>query len=134
MMPCQHCAGTPGYWITIILQWVNIIFGNVGVMVLGGQSLKGMHDLYNSNQNIKLADWMIVAGAFNGILSLGIPQLHSLRLWSGVACTCTIIFVVIVVGIAAHDGMLPGLSQSAMLRTFSNCEDSWVYRYIWIRV
>ena len=139
-------------WITVICQWLNIIFGNIGLTILGepssicicfelacrccavltsfacsyrvasravlfrtrlltwaaanagGQALKGMHDLYNDNQNIKLADWMIVAGACNGIFALAIPNLHGLRIWSGIACACTIIFVVIVVGIAAYDG------------------------------
>lgn len=76
----------------------------MGASNAGGQALKGMHDLYNQNQNIKLADWMIVAGACNGIFALAIPHLHGLRLWSGIACACTIIFVIIVVGISAWDG------------------------------
>ncbi|KAK9807181.1 hypothetical protein WJX73_004815 [Symbiochloris irregularis] len=96
--------GRPAMWITVICQWINIIAGNIGLTILGGQAFKGMHDLYNDNQNIKLADWMIVTGACNGIFALCIPHLHGLRLWSGIACGCTIVFVVIVVGISAYDG------------------------------
>ena len=33
-----------------------------------------------------------------------IPHLHNLRLWSAVACACTIAFVAIVLGISIHDG------------------------------
>ena len=63
-----------------------------------------MHDLYNDNQNIKLADWMIVTGALNGIFGLAVPALHNLRVWSGIACACTVMFFAIVIGVAAHDG------------------------------
>lgn len=66
--------------------------------------MQGVHDLWNSNQNIKLADWMIVVGVCNGIFSLSIPHLHNLRIWSALACACTIVFVVIVIGCAAYDG------------------------------
>ena len=99
-----QCAGTWAYWVTIICQWINIIGGNIGLTILGGQALKGCHDLYNDNQNIKLADWMIVTGVINGIFSLAVPMLHGLRLWSGIACACTIVFVAIVIGVAAYDG------------------------------
>lgn len=33
-----------------------------------------------------------------------IPHLHNLRLWSAVACACTIAFVAIVLGVSIHDG------------------------------
>lgn len=33
-----------------------------------------------------------------------IPHLHNLRLWSAIACACTIAFVAIVLGISIHDG------------------------------
>ena len=29
-----------GYWITVVGQWLNIIFGNIGLFILGGQALK----------------------------------------------------------------------------------------------
>ena len=33
-----------------------------------------------------------------------IPHLHNLRLWSAIACACTIAFFTIVLGVSIHDG------------------------------
>ena len=66
---------------------------------------QGMYIQYGDNENMKLSEWMIVAGACMAIFSLTIPHLHGLRVWSGIACACTIMFAVIVIGIAAWDGM-----------------------------
>lgn len=96
--------GTWAKWVTVVGQWINILGGNIGLFILGGQALKGVHDLFTDNQNIKLADWMIVTGACAWLFTMLIPHLHNLRLWSAIACACTIAFVAIVLGISIHDG------------------------------
>lgn len=97
--------GTWAKWVTVVGQWINILFGNVGLFILGGQALKGIHDLYKlEDQNIKLSEWMIVTGAIAWLFTMLIPHLHNLRLWSIIACACTVVFVAIVLGISIHDG------------------------------
>ena len=45
-----------------------------------------------------------MVGACNGIFALAVPHLHNLRVWSAIACACTVVFVIIVIGISAYDG------------------------------
>ena len=116
--------------------------GNLRSHAKSGCRLQGIHDLYAyDNQNIKLADWMIVTAAvawlFTMLVSLHtgrpcvcgdgrnekldvagfqrlsmsclhvcvqIPHLHNLRLWSAIACACTVVFFFIVLGVSIHDG------------------------------
>lgn len=39
-MAYMWCAGKFGYYLTFVLQWLNLLCANVGLVVLAGESLK----------------------------------------------------------------------------------------------
>lgn len=95
--------GKPAYIMTFALQWLNLLCANIGLVVLCGQSLKGVFTLYDEKY-FSLAEWIVVAGAAVGLFAVSVPNLHLLRLWSSLSCVLVLVFVAIPVGIAFHDG------------------------------
>ncbi|DBA99266.1 TPA: Proline transporter [Trebouxia sp. C0006] len=95
--------GKFGYYLTFTLQWLNLLCANVGLVVLAGQSLKGVFELYDEKY-FSLAEWIVVAGAVIGLFAVSVPNLHLLRVWSSLSCLLVLIFSIITIAISCHDG------------------------------
>jgi amino acid permease len=97
-------TGPFGWWVTIIAQWANVIGGNIGLAILAGQALKGVYILYDDSDDVKLPEWIIIAGCYLIIQAILIPDLHYLRYMAIIAGGCSIIFCFITIGISSSDG------------------------------
>lgn len=97
------------YYPVYILQFSNLIFGNIGLVILGGQCLKAVHDQYSENQNIKLTGWSAITGGICAIFTFLIPHLHHLRVYSAISIVLITIFCVIAIVIAIKDGRNPAV-------------------------
>lgn len=106
--------GKFGYYLTFVLQWLNLLCANVGLVVLAGESLKGIFELY-ADTYFSLAEWIVVAGAAIGLFAVCVPNLHLLRLWSSLSCILVLVFTLIAISIACHDGRHNGPKDYSVL-------------------
>jgi hypothetical protein len=103
------------YYPVWILQFANLILGNIGLVILAGESLKLVHDRYNMNQNIKLSEWSAISGFLCALFTFCIPHLHHLRIYSGISVVLIFIFVIISLAISIHDGtFVQSFARSSM--------------------
>lgn len=97
--------GSWAYYPTLILQFSNLIFGNIGLVILAGQSLKAVHDLYSDNQNIKLTEWSAITGAVCTVFTFFMPHLTHLKAYSGISILLISLFAGIAIVISIKDGI-----------------------------
>ena len=67
--------------------------------------MQGIFELY-ADTYFSLAEWIVVAGAAIGLFAVCVPNLHLLRLWSSLSCILVLVFTLIAISIACHDGEL----------------------------
>ncbi len=65
--------------------------------------MQGVFELYDTSY-FSLAEWIVVAGASIGLFAVCVPNLHLLRVWSSLSCLLVLVFSLIAIGIACHDG------------------------------
>lgn len=98
-----YVFGSKMYYITWILQFVTLILGNMGFVLLGGRALKEINSEFSSSPKT-LQMFAIMTGTAYFIFANLVPTMSAMRNWLATSAILTIIYDVILFGILVKDG------------------------------
>lgn len=95
--------GTKMYHLTWTSQFLTLLLGNMGFILLGGKALKEINAEF-SDSPWRLQYYIVVTGAAYFIFSFSIPTLSSMRNWLGASAVVTLAYIAFLVSVAVKDG------------------------------
>ncbi|XP_059441420.1 proline transporter 1-like [Corylus avellana] len=120
-----YLFGREMYYITWVSQYLTLLLGNMGFILLGGKALKEINSEF-SDSPLRLQYFIIVTGAAYFIFALVIPTLSAMRSWLGVSTILTFTYITILMLVLVHDGKsnksrdyeIPGSKVSKVFNAF----------------
>ncbi|XP_051143375.1 proline transporter 2-like [Andrographis paniculata] len=97
--------GERAYLITWGMQYVNLFMINVGFMIIAGNSLKAVYDLFRDDHTMKLPHFIAIAAIAFALFAISIPHLSALRIWLGFSTFFTLIYIVVGCALSLKDGV-----------------------------
>ncbi|XP_077227938.1 proline transporter 2-like [Tasmannia lanceolata] len=95
--------GRKMYYVTWVLQYLTLVLGNMGFILLGGRALKEINSDF-SNSPMRLQEFIVITGAVYFIFAFMVPTMSAMRSWLGASTILTSIYIVILFTILAKDG------------------------------
>ncbi|ONI08185.1 hypothetical protein PRUPE_5G162500 [Prunus persica] len=95
--------GREMYYITWVSQFLTLLLGNMGFILLGGRALKEINSEF-SDSPLRLQYFIVVTGATYFIYSFLIPTISAMRRWLGPSTVLTFAYIVILLVVAVKDG------------------------------
>ncbi|KAF8378195.1 hypothetical protein HHK36_029532 [Tetracentron sinense] len=95
--------GIEMYYTTWVLQFLTLLLGNMGFILLGGRALKEIHSEF-SNSPLRLQDFIMITGVTFFIFSIFVPTMSAMRSWLGTSTILTFTYIVIIFAILVKDG------------------------------
>lgn len=99
-----HIYGKKMYYMTWILQYINLFMINIGFLILAGQAIKAIYTLCSNEAVLKLPYCLAITGFIFSIFALGVPHLSALRLWLGVSAFLILIYILTSIGLCIKNG------------------------------
>ncbi|KAJ8764039.1 hypothetical protein K2173_004929 [Erythroxylum novogranatense] len=97
--------GKKGYYTVWMLQYINLFMINVGLIILAGSAIKGVYDLLNDDDALKLPYCNIMAGLVCFLFAIMVPHLSALGVWLGLSAFLSTIYVVVAIVVSISDGV-----------------------------
>ncbi|CAI8609819.1 unnamed protein product [Vicia faba] len=95
--------GKKMYHLTWISQFLTLLLGNMGFILLGGKALKEINSEF-SDSPLRLQYFIVITGVAYLIFSFSIPTLSSMRNWLGVSAVVTTAYIAFLLAVAVKDG------------------------------
>ncbi|GMY14988.1 proline transporter 2-like isoform X1 [Fagus crenata] len=95
--------GREMYYITWVFQYLTILLGNMGFILLGGKALKEIDSEF-SDSPLRLQYFIIITGAAYFLFAFFIPTMSAMRSWLGISTILTFTYIVILLVVLVHDG------------------------------
>ncbi|CAJ2664276.1 unnamed protein product [Trifolium pratense] len=95
--------GKKMYHLTWISQFLTLLLGNMGFILLGGKALKEINSEF-SDSPLRLQYYIVVTGAAYFIFSFSIPTISAMRNWLGASAVVTFTYIVFLLIVAVKDG------------------------------
>ncbi|KAL5717965.1 hypothetical protein ACHQM5_010913 [Ranunculus cassubicifolius] len=97
--------GKQMYYITWVLQFLTLILGNMGFILLGGKALKEIDSEF-SDSPIRLQYFILVTGAVYLIFAFLVPTISAMKNWIGISAFLTFTYIILLLIILVHDGKI----------------------------
>ncbi|KAF3438661.1 hypothetical protein FNV43_RR21425 [Rhamnella rubrinervis] len=97
-----HHFGREMYYVTWIFQFMTIILGNTGFILLGGRGLKEINSVFSDNP-LRLQYFIIITGVAYCVFAIFIPTMSDMRIWLGPSTIVTFTYIVILLVLLAKD-------------------------------
>ncbi|KAF3436779.1 hypothetical protein FNV43_RR19532 [Rhamnella rubrinervis] len=97
-----HHFGREMYYVTWIFQFLTIILGNTGFILLGGRGLKEINSVFSDNP-LRLQYFIIITGVAYCVFAIFIPTMSDMRIWLGPSTIVTFTYIVILLVLLAKD-------------------------------
>ncbi|KAK1290776.1 Proline transporter 1 [Acorus calamus] len=91
------------YYVTWVLQFLTLLLGNMGFILLGGRSLKEINSELSFSP-MRLQDFIIITGVAFFIYSVVVPTMSAMRRWLALSAALSFTFIAILLGIIIKDG------------------------------
>ncbi|KAJ0969099.1 hypothetical protein J5N97_021976 [Dioscorea zingiberensis] len=91
------------YYITWILQFMTLLLGNMGFILLGGRALKEINSEFSSS-TIRLQVFIVITGFVYFVFAFLVPTMSAMRNWLATSAVLTITYEVILLVILFKDG------------------------------
>ncbi|XP_020260290.1 proline transporter 2-like [Asparagus officinalis] len=98
-----YVFGKRMYYTTWILQFVTLLLGNMGFVLLGGRALKEISSEFSSSP-MRLQVFVTITGFAYFIFANLVPTMSAMRNWLATSATLTIIYDIILLAILVKDG------------------------------
>ncbi|XP_071692133.1 proline transporter 1-like [Rutidosis leptorrhynchoides] len=98
-----HLFGRKMYYTTWILQFLILLLGNMGFLLLGGKALKEINSEF-SDSPLRLQIYISITGAAYFVFAFLAPTLSSMRRWLSISIVLTFTYIMILVVILFRDG------------------------------
>ncbi|XP_011625108.1 probable proline transporter 2 [Amborella trichopoda] len=89
--------------MTWALQVLNLLFANMGFILLAGNSLKEIHAAFTSSP-LRLQDYIIISGVICFLFAFIVPNMSSMGAWFALSGFFTLIYVVTIIAVSIKDG------------------------------
>ncbi|KAJ1413235.1 Amino acid transporter, transmembrane domain [Sesbania bispinosa] len=98
-----YVYGKNMYHITWIFQFLTLLLGNMGFILLGGKALKGINSEF-SDSPLRLQYYIVITGAAYFMFSFFIPTISAMKNWLGASAVVTITYIVLLLIVLVKDG------------------------------
>ncbi|KAK7265613.1 hypothetical protein RJT34_33235 [Clitoria ternatea] len=95
--------GSYMYHITWSFQFLTLLLGNMGFILMGGKALKEINSVFNDSP-LRLQYYIVITGAAYFVFSFSIPTLSAMKNWLGVSAVATFAYIVFVLIVLVKDG------------------------------
>lgn len=95
--------GREMYYITWVSQFMTLLLGNMGFILLGGKGLKEINSEF-SDSPLRLQYYIIITGATYFIFASLVPTMSAMRRWLGASAVLTFSYIVILLVLLVKDG------------------------------
>ncbi|KAK3003664.1 LOW QUALITY PROTEIN: hypothetical protein RJ639_018265 [Escallonia herrerae] len=94
------------FYITWVFQFLTLLLGNMGFILLGGRALKVALEISSefSNSPLRLQYFIIITGAAFFLYSFAVPTMSAMRRWLGISTILTFTYIVILLVVLVKDG------------------------------
>lgn len=90
--------------ITIVLQFLNFVLGNVGFLLLSGRALKEIYLEFNESSTMSLQEFIIISGVLYFAFAFIVPHLSAMRVWCGISAVFTFIYIGVLMKMSISNG------------------------------
>ncbi|XP_012567395.2 proline transporter 2-like [Cicer arietinum] len=91
------------YHITWISQFLTLLLGNMGFILLGGKALKEINSEF-SDSPLRLQYYIVMTGIAYFTFSFCIPTISAMKNWIGASAVITIVYIVFLLFVVVKDG------------------------------
>ncbi|OIW18314.1 hypothetical protein TanjilG_31454 [Lupinus angustifolius] len=91
------------YRITWTLQFLTLLLGNMGFILMGGKALKEINSEFHDTP-LRLQYYIVITGAVYFLFSFSIPTISAMRNWLGASALLTISYIIMVLIVLVKDG------------------------------
>ncbi|PIA51550.1 hypothetical protein AQUCO_01100420v1 [Aquilegia coerulea] len=95
--------GKEMYYITWVLQFLTLLLGNMGFILLGGRALKEINSEI-SDPTLRLQYFIIITGVVFFIFAFMVPTISAMKNWIGISVVLTIAYIFLLLLILVKDG------------------------------
>lgn len=96
--------GKKMYYLTWFFQFLTLILGNMGFILLGGKALKEIN-LAFSDSALRLQYFIVITGGAYFIFSFVVPNMSAMRIWLGASAILTFSYIGFLLVILIKDGI-----------------------------
>ncbi|KAI3673571.1 hypothetical protein L6452_39694 [Arctium lappa] len=98
-----HLFGRKLYYVTWVLQFLILLLGNMGFLLLGGKALKEINSEL-SDSPLRLQFFIVITGVAYFIFAFLVPTVSSMRRWLGISVVLTFTYILILLVVSFRDG------------------------------
>lgn len=98
-----HLFGRKLYYVTWVLQFLILLLGNMGFLLLGGKALKEI-DSELSGSPLRLQWFIVFTGVAYFLFAFFVPTVSSMRRWLGISVVLTFTYILILLVVSFRDG------------------------------
>ncbi|KAK7291586.1 hypothetical protein RIF29_06852 [Crotalaria pallida] len=91
------------YRITWTFQFLTLLLGNTGFILLGGKALKEINSEFNQSP-LRLQYYIVITGAVYFLFSFFIPTISAMRNWLGASAVFTLSYIIMILIVSFKDG------------------------------
>ncbi|XP_059638901.1 proline transporter 2-like [Cornus florida] len=102
--------GREMFYITWVFQFLTLLLGNMGFILLGGKALKEINAELSDNP-IRLQYFITITGVTYFMFSFLVPTISAMRRWLGATTVLTFSYIVILLVALVKDGRYIDLSS-----------------------
>ncbi|KAF6149518.1 hypothetical protein GIB67_003666 [Kingdonia uniflora] len=96
--------GRTMYYITWILQFINLFLANTGFILAAGIALKEINAEF-SDSPLRLQYFLVISGVAYFIFAFLVPTMSAMKSWLGISAVLTLTYIIILVVILVKDGL-----------------------------
>lgn len=95
--------GNAMYRLTWAAQFLTLLLGNMGFIILGGQALKAINSEF-SDSPLRLQYFIVITGAAYFVFAFFIPTLSAMKNWLAVSAVLTFAYIIVTLFVVVRDG------------------------------
>ncbi|KAF7806010.1 proline transporter 2-like [Senna tora] len=95
--------GKKMYHLTWVFQFLTLLLGNMGFIILGGQALKEIHSEF-SDSPLRLQYYIVITGAAYFIFAFFIPTMSAMKNWLVASALLTFSYILVTLIVMVKDG------------------------------
>lgn len=98
-----YLYGREMYYITWVFQYLTLLLGNMGFILLGGRALKEINSEL-SDSPLRLQYFIVITGVTYFIYAFFIPTMSKMRFWLGPSTIVTFAYIIMLLVVLVKDG------------------------------
>ncbi|RZB56593.1 Proline transporter 1 [Glycine soja] len=98
-----YVYGKSMYHLTWVFQFLTLLLGNMGFILLGGKALKAINSEF-SDSSLRLQYYIVITGAAYFFYSFFFPTISAMRNWLGASALLTFTYIIFLLIVLVKDG------------------------------